>query len=142
MYTLLQNTYGWLCNLICVRPSCLLLPDLGEVPDVEPAVGAGGGEDGLVVRRPLHLEDLVLVRLEGVQLQLEVAQVPQRHRLVRRPRGQDELGVRVEAQAVHLGGVRVHRVRGLQGEERGGDLLYHVTLNLFEIQHIRYLNSH
>ena len=34
----------------------LLLSDLGEVPDVEPAVGAGGGEDGLVVRRPLHLE--------------------------------------------------------------------------------------
>ena len=81
------------------------------------------------------------MRLEGVQLQLEVAQVPQRHRLVRRPRGQDELRVRVEAQAVHLGGVRVHRVRGLQGEERGEDL-YHVILNLFKIQHIRYLNSH
>ena len=58
------------------------------------------------------------MRLEGVQLQLEVAQVPQRHRLVRRPRGQDELRVRVEAQAVDLGGVRVHRVRGLQGEGR------------------------
>ena len=34
----------------------LLLPDLGEVPDVQPAVCAGAGEDGLVMGRPLDLE--------------------------------------------------------------------------------------
>ena len=34
----------------------LLLPDLGEVPDVQPAVSAGAGEDGLVMGRPLDLE--------------------------------------------------------------------------------------
>ena len=101
----------------------LLLADLGEVPDVEAPVGAGGGEDGLVVGRPLHLKDLILVRLEGVQLQLEVPQVPQRHSLVRRPRGQDELRVGVEAQAVDFGRVRVHCVRGLQGKGRRGRVL-------------------
>ena len=59
----------------------LLLADLGEIPDVEAAVGAARRQDGLVVRRPLHLEDLVLVRLERVELHLRVAQVPQSHRL-------------------------------------------------------------
>ena len=34
----------------------LLLPDLGEIPDVEPPVGARAGEDGLVMGRPLDLE--------------------------------------------------------------------------------------
>ena len=33
----------------------LLLPDLGEVPDVQPAVSAGAGEDSLVMWRPLDL---------------------------------------------------------------------------------------
>lgn len=33
----------------------LLLPDLAEVPHVEPPVGAAGGQDGLIVGRPLDL---------------------------------------------------------------------------------------
>ena len=33
----------------------LLLPDLGEIPDVEPPVSARAGQDGLVMRRPLDL---------------------------------------------------------------------------------------
>ncbi len=33
----------------------LLLANLGQVPDVQPAVGAGGGEDCLVVGGPLDL---------------------------------------------------------------------------------------
>ena len=33
----------------------LLLSDLTEVPDVEPSVRAAGGQDGFVMRRPLHL---------------------------------------------------------------------------------------
>lgn len=37
--------------------STLLLSDLGQVPDVEAAVGAGGGKDRLVVGRPLDLEN-------------------------------------------------------------------------------------
>ena len=52
--------------------------------------------------RPLDLEDLVLVRLKAVELELEIAQVPERDRLVGTSRGQDELTVRVEAQAVDL----------------------------------------
>ena len=52
--------------------------------------------------RPLHLEDLVLVRLEAVQLQLEVTQVPESYRLVGTARGEDKLAVRIEAQAVDL----------------------------------------
>ena len=80
---------------------------------MEPPVRAGGGEDGLVVGRPLHLEDLVLVRFEGVQLELEVPEVPQGDGLVRRPGRQDELRVRVEAQAVDLRGMCVDGVRGL-----------------------------
>lgn len=66
----------------------LLLPDLAQIPDVEAAVGARAGEDGLVVWRPLHLEDLVLVRLERVQLQLQVAQVPERYGLPEREGGE------------------------------------------------------
>jgi len=34
----------------------LLLANLGQVPDVKAAVGAGRSQDGLVVRRPLNLE--------------------------------------------------------------------------------------
>lgn len=33
----------------------LLLSNLTEVPDVEPPVGAAGGQDGFVMRRPLNL---------------------------------------------------------------------------------------
>merc|ERR1719259_1287673 len=54
----------------------LFLANLAEVPDMEPSIGARGGEDGLVMRRPLHLENLVLVRFEGVKLQLQVPQIP------------------------------------------------------------------
>ena len=43
------------------------------------------------------------MRLEGVQLELEVPEVPERHRLVGGAGGEDELRVGVEAQAVHLG---------------------------------------
>ena len=62
-----------------------------------------------------HLENLVFVRLEGMQFQLEVPQIPQRDGLVGRSRRQDELTVRVEGQAVHLGGVCVHYVTRLVG---------------------------
>ena len=34
----------------------LLLSDLGEIPDVEPPVSTGAGQDGLVMGRPLDLE--------------------------------------------------------------------------------------
>ena len=53
-----------------------------------------------------------------MELELEVPEVPERHGLVGGPGGQDELGVGVEAQAVHLGRVRVHGVGGLQERER------------------------
>ena len=35
--------------------SALLLPDLGEIPDMEPPVGTRAGQDGLVMGRPLDL---------------------------------------------------------------------------------------
>ena len=53
----------------------------------------------------------MLVGLERVELELEVPEVPERDGLVCRAGGQDELGVGVEAQAVDLGGVRVHTPR-------------------------------
>lgn len=80
----------------------LLLSDLAQVPNVKSAVRSRRGENGLVVRRPLHLEDLVLVRLEAVQLELEVAQVPEGDRLVRAARRQDKLRVGIEAETVNL----------------------------------------
>ena len=80
----------------------LLFTNLGQVPDVESAISAGAGEDGLVVGRPLHLEDLVLVTLEAVQLQLEVPQIPKCDSLVSRAGGQDELRVGIEAETVNL----------------------------------------
>ena len=58
------------------------------------------------------------MRLKRVEFELEVPEVPEGHGFVCGAGGQDELGVGVEAQAVDLGRVRVHGVRGLQGEER------------------------
>ena len=76
----------------------LLLPDLGEVPHVQPAVRAGAGQDRLIVGRPLHLgrnylisfsfntdteqasthlENFILVRFKRVQLELEIPKIPQ-----------------------------------------------------------------
>ena len=49
-----------------------------------------------------NLEDLILVRLKTVQLELEVPKVPQGNSLVGAASGQDELGVGVEAETVHL----------------------------------------
>ena len=79
-------------SILCIL-SILLLPNLGQVPDVQPAVCAGTRKDGLVVGRPLYLgtwkmkqidlwtltylEDLILVRFKGVQLQLEIPKVPE-----------------------------------------------------------------
>lgn len=50
----------------------LFLSDLTEVPDVEPPVGAAGGQDGFVVRRPLDLfgrdgPDVTFLRLSAPQ---------------------------------------------------------------------------
>ena len=42
-------------SVLCIL-SILLLPDLGQVPDVQSAVCAGARQDGLVVGRPLNLE--------------------------------------------------------------------------------------
>ena len=49
-----------------------------------------------------YLEYLVLVTLEAVELELEVPEVPERHGLVGGAGGEDELGVGVETQTVHL----------------------------------------
>ena len=49
-----------------------------------------------------NLEDLILVRLKAVKFELKVPQIPKSHSLVCTSRGKDELGVGVEAEAVHL----------------------------------------
>ena len=53
------------------------------------------------------------MRLKRVEFELEVPEVPEGDGFVCGAGGQDELGVGVEAQAVDLGGVRVHGVGGL-----------------------------
>ena len=40
----------------------LLLANLGQVPNVESAIGAGRGQDGLVVGRPLNLKQNLLLK--------------------------------------------------------------------------------
>lgn len=45
----------------------LLLADLAEVPHVEPPVGAAGGQDGLVVGRPLDLLGRAATRVQPLQ---------------------------------------------------------------------------
>lgn len=45
----------------------LLLADLAEVPHVEPPVGAAGGQDGLVVGRPLDLLGRAATRVQLLQ---------------------------------------------------------------------------
>ena len=67
----------------------------------------------IILQSKTYLEDLVLVRLEGVQLEFQIPEIPESDGLVGRTRGQDELGVRVKGQAVHFGGVRVDGVRWL-----------------------------
>ena len=46
------------------------------------------------------------MRLKAVKFELKVPQIPKRHSLVCTSRGKDELGVGVEAEAVHLVGKR------------------------------------
>ena len=93
----------------------LFLANLAEIPNVEPSIGARGGEDGLIMRRPLNLENLVLVGLEGVQLQLQVPQIPERHGFVGRAGGQDKFRVGIERETVHFRRMRVDDVRGFVG---------------------------
>merc|ERR1719319_1334440 len=90
--------------------SRLLLSNLRKIPNVEATGSSAGSEDGLVMRAPLHLEDLILMRLEAVELEFEVPEIPQSDSFICGSRGQDELRVRVEGEAVDLGGVRVNRV--------------------------------
>lgn len=73
----------------------LFFSDLRQVPDVEAAVGSAAGQDGLVMRRPLNLEDFVLVRLKGMQFEFQVTQVPQSDSLISRSSCQDEFWKRI-----------------------------------------------
>ena len=50
-----------------------------------------------------------------MELELQVPEIPKSDGLVRGARGEDELGVGVEAEAVDLGGVGVHGVAGPVG---------------------------
>ncbi len=111
MPTVLEEELGR--PVLCVLGR-LLGADEGEVPDVDAAVGAGGGEDGLVVRAPGEADDVVRVRLERVQRRFQGAQVPQPHRLVRRARREQVLVPRREQHAVHLGRVRLDAVLRLR----------------------------
>jgi hypothetical protein len=52
-----------------------------QIPDMKAAVCATASQNGFVMRRPLNLEDFILVRLERMQFQLQVAQIPQSDRL-------------------------------------------------------------
>lgn len=70
--------------------SCLFFTNLRQVPDVKTTVSSAAGQNGFVMRRPLNLEDFVLVRLEWVKFQFQVAQIPQSNGLVGRSSGQDE----------------------------------------------------
>jgi hypothetical protein len=54
---------------------------LPQVPDMEPSVCARGGQDGLVVWAPLHLEDFTGVVFKGTEPLLQAAQVPKGHGL-------------------------------------------------------------
>ncbi|CAG5078731.1 Protein of unknown function [Cotesia congregata] len=67
------------------------------------------------MRGPLNLENLVLVRLEGVKLELQIPEIPEGDSFVSASGSQNELGVGVEAETVDLRGVSVHSVAGLAG---------------------------
>lgn len=55
----------------------LLEADFGYVPEVYTTVARGGGKDGFVCGGPGELEDFFGVGFEGVELELEVAEVPE-----------------------------------------------------------------
>ncbi|CAD6241171.1 GSCOCG00009192001-RA-CDS [Cotesia congregata] len=58
------------------------------------------------MRGPLNLENLVLVRLEGVKLELQIPEIPEGDSFVSASGSQNELGVGVEAETVDLRGAR------------------------------------
>lgn len=89
----------------------LLLTNLAEIPNVQPAIGARRSQYCLVVRRPLHLEYLILMRLETVQFQLQVAQIPQSDCFISAARRQNKFGVWIEAETVDFGSVGIHSMR-------------------------------
>lgn len=60
----------------------LLLPDLGDVPDVHSSIGGGGSKDGFRVGGPGELDDLVGVGFERVEFGGEVSEIPEGDGLV------------------------------------------------------------
>lgn len=56
---------------------------------------------------PGQLENLVLVRLECVELDCELAQIPQGNGAVTRTGRKDEFATGAEGDTIHLGGVGV-----------------------------------
>lgn len=56
----------------------LLLTDCGKIPDMHTTVCAGGREVDGGVRGPRDLQDVVGVRLEGVELEIDLSDVPER----------------------------------------------------------------
>ncbi|KAG8035869.1 hypothetical protein G9C98_002995 [Cotesia typhae] len=55
----------------------LFLANFTEIPNMQTPVGATASKNSLIVRGPLNLEDLVLVRLEGVKLEFQVPKIPE-----------------------------------------------------------------
>lgn len=93
----------------------LLFPNFAQIPHVQSAIRSWRSQNSLVMRRPLHLEDLIFMRLKTVQLQFEVTQIPESDSLICAARSQDEFGVRIETQTIHFGRVRVDGVRRFAG---------------------------
>lgn len=59
----------------------LLQANLGEIPQDDASISRGRRKDGRAVRGPGELQNFFRVRAKRVQLDLEVAQIPQRNRL-------------------------------------------------------------
>jgi hypothetical protein len=59
----------------------LFLSNLAQIPNVQTAVSTTRGQDSFIVWRPLNLEDLITVRLERMQLQFQVSQIPESNSL-------------------------------------------------------------
>lgn len=111
---------------------------------MKPSVSAAAGKNGLVMRRPLNLENLVLVRLERVQLQLEISQVPQCYSLIGAAGCKNEFRVRIEAQAIDFSCVRVDCVTWLAGVVASKMIEKQIEINklkLAEVHNKMYLVS-
>lgn len=96
----------------------LLFAYPAEIPEHYATIAARTSENGLLERMPCQRRDRILMTHQRVQLDLEIAKVPQPDSLIRRTAGEKILGGWIECKSVDCVSMTIDRLDCCRGRRR------------------------